>query len=182
MTREEVGQSPEEIFDVVDECDVVIGRAARREIHRRGLRHRAIHIFWLRDDGQLCLQRRSYAKDNGPGLLSTSCAGHVDAGEDYLSAAVRELHEELGIAVSPAALSELDYAPCHADLGNEFVRTYLLRGNAAVTLAAFEVDAVLWRTPAEVEAWASVEPKLFATALRHLWRCPGIRRALGRLA
>jgi len=91
MNTREVGQSPDEIFDVVDEQDQVIGREFRREIHRRGLRHRAIHIFWLRGDGQLCLQRRSYAKDNCPGLLSTSCAGHVDSGEDYLTAAVREL-------------------------------------------------------------------------------------------
>ena len=59
MSLREVGQSPDEIFDVVDEHDRVIGREYRRDIHRRGLRHRAIHIFWLRGDGQLCLQRRS---------------------------------------------------------------------------------------------------------------------------
>ena len=79
--RKEVGQSPDEVFDLVDENDVVIGALPRSEIHRQHLRHRAIHIFWLRGDGQLCLQRRSYAKDNCPGLISTSCAGHVDSGE-----------------------------------------------------------------------------------------------------
>ena len=134
MSLREVGQSPDEIFDVVDEHDRVIGREFRREIHRRSLRHRAIHIFWLRSDGQLCLQRRSYAKDNCPGLLSTSCAGHVDSGEGYQTAAVRELGEELGVAVPSAALREIDYAPCHPDLGHEFVRSYLLRGDFAVRL------------------------------------------------
>ena len=79
MSQSEVGQSPDEVFDVVDARDVVVGQEFRREIHRRGLLHRAIHIFWLRGDGQLCLQRRSYAKDNCPGLLSSSCAGHVDS-------------------------------------------------------------------------------------------------------
>lgn len=179
MSRREVGQSPDEVFDVVDEHDVVVGRAYRREIHRRGLLHRAIHIFWLRADGQLCLQRRSYAKDNCPGLLSSSCAGHVDAGEDYLAAAVRELREELGVTVSPAALSEVDYAPWHAELGNEFVRSYVLRGEHRTTLAAFEVDSLLWRTPAEVEAWARSQPEVFATPLTHLFRRTGVRRALG---
>ena len=48
MSHHEVGQSPDEIFDIVDERDVVVGREFRREIHRRGLLHRAIHIFWLR--------------------------------------------------------------------------------------------------------------------------------------
>lgn len=178
LTRE-VGQSPDEIFDVVDGRDVVVGREFRREIHRRGLLHRAIHIFWLRGDGQLCLQRRSYAKDNCPGLLSSSCAGHVDAGEDYLTAAVRELGEELGIRVDPAMLREVDYAPWHADLGNEFVRSYLLQGDFPTRLAAFEVDSLLWRTPRETESWAQAEPHAFAKPLGHLLRRHAVRAALG---
>lgn len=179
MSLREVGQSPDEVFDVVDENDRVVGREFRREIHRRALRHRAVHIFWLRGDGSLCLQRRSYAKDNSPGLLSTSCAGHVDAGEDYLGAAVRELREELGVEVPPASLAEIDYAPCHPDLGHEFVRSYLLRGDFGVTLAEFEVESVLWRRPSETAAWAAAEPAAFATPLRHLLARPAIRRALG---
>lgn len=175
----EVGQSPDEIFDVVDGRDVVIGREFRREIHRRGLLHRAIHIFWLRDDGQLCLQRRSYAKDNCPGMLSSSCAGHVDSGEDYRPAAVRELREELGISVDAGQLQEIDYAPWHPDLGNEFVRSYLLRGRHQTTLAAFEVDSLVWRTPMEVEAWFRAEPDVFSSPLTHLFRRPAVRAALG---
>jgi len=182
MSQREVGQSPDEVFDVVDRNDVVVGREFRREIHRRGLLHRAIHIFWLRADGRLCLQRRSYAKDNCPGLLSSSCAGHVDSGESYLVAAVRELREELGVSVPPEALQEVDYAPWHAELGNEFVRSYVLRGDYPVTLAAFEVDSVLWRTPAETEAWAKTAPQLFATPLAHLLRRTEVRRALGLAA
>ena len=182
MRPREVGQSPDEVFDVVDQRDRVVGREFRQEIHRRGLLHRAIHIFWIRADGRLCLQRRSYAKDNCPGLLSSSCAGHVDAGEDYPGAAVRELREELGVDVPVAALREIDYAPWHAELGNEFVRSYLLRGDHPVTLAPFEVDSILWRTAAETEAWARSAPELFATPLAHLLRRPAARRALGLIA
>jgi len=175
----EVGQSPDEVFDVVDDRDRVVGRDYRREIHRRCLLHRAIHVFWLRDDGRLCLQRRSYAKDNCPGLLSSSCAGHVDSGEGYHAAAVRELREELGISVAPESLVEIDYAPWHAELGNEFVRSYLLRGGFPVRLAEFEVDSVIWRAPAEVEAWAQAEPAVFSSPLVHLLRRPAVRAALG---
>jgi 8-oxo-dGTP pyrophosphatase MutT (NUDIX family) len=103
----------------------------------------------------------------------------VDSGEDYLGAAVRELHEELGIVVPPASLLEVDYAPWHADLGNEFVRSYVLRGDYPTTLAEFEVDSLLWRTPAEVECWAQAEPAVFATPLSHLFRRRGVRHALG---
>jgi isopentenyldiphosphate isomerase len=179
MRPAEPGQSPDEVFDVVDDQDNVIGTAFRRDIHRRKLRHRAVHIFWLRPDGALSLQRRSYAKDNCPGQLSSSCAGHVDAGEDYHAAAVRELQEELGIAVGPAELTEIDYAPCHAELGHEFVRCYLLLGLHPVTLAEHEVDSLVWRTPREVEAWARRSPDLFASPLLHLLRRPKVRTALG---
>lgn len=179
MSHREVGQSPDERFDVVDDLDRVIGVATRGEIHRRRLRHRAVHIFWLRSDGQLCLQRRSFAKDNSPGELSSSCAGHVDAGESYAQAALRELREELGIRAQDGEMAEVDYAPAHAELGNEFVRSYLLRGDHATVLAEHEVDSLLWRTPAECESWAERSPGLFATPLLHLLRRDGVRLALG---
>lgn len=179
MSLREVGQSPDEVFDVVNERDVVVGREFRREIHRRGLLHRAVHIFWVRGDGRLCLQRRSYAKDKCPGLLSSSCAGHVDAGEDYHAAAVRELREELGISVAPAQLREIDYAPWHAALGNEFVRSYVLGGDHPTRLAQFEVDSLVWRTPRETEAWAKAEPSAFASPVSHLFGRPAVRAALG---
>ena len=177
--RREVGQSPDEVFDVVDARDQVIGALPRGEIHRQGLRHRAIHIFWVREDGSLCLQRRSYAKDNCPGQISTSCAGHVDSGEGYHAAAVRELREEVGLQVSPAALVEIDYAPCHEDLGHEFVRSYLLRGNHAPSISRSEVDSLLWRHPAELDDWMARFPDVFSLPLLHLYRRPAIRRALG---
>jgi isopentenyldiphosphate isomerase len=178
--NQEVGQSPDEVFDVVDAEDRVIGREFRGVIHRRGLLHRAVHLFWLRPDGLLGLQRRSFAKDNCPGQLSSSCAGHVDSGETYLAAAVRELAEELGVMVSPAELHEIDYAPQHADLGREFVRSYLLsRPAEPCRVAAFEVDSLVWRTPVETEAWVADQPELFSSPLIHLLARPGVRRALG---
>ncbi len=179
MKRPEVGQSPDEVFDVVDSLDRVIGSAYRRDIHRRGLLHRAVHIFWLRADGQLCLQRRSFAKDNCPGLLSSSCAGHVDSGEDYLTAAVRELREELGVVRTSASLQEIDYAPQHAELGHEFVRSYVLRSDHRVSLAHDEVDSLIWRTPTELLDWSERMPTIFATPLLHLLRRQSIRFALG---
>ncbi len=177
----EVGQSTDEIFDIVDAHDQVIGQGRRGVIHRDGLKHRAVHLFWWREDGLMCWQRRSFAKDNCPGLLSSACAGHVDAGETYEQAAYRELQEELGVALPPGALTEIDYVPAHADLGWEFVRCYLFRGTYPVRLALYEVDSILWRTPAEVEAWSRVQPAIFSTPVLHLLQRPGVRRALGLL-
>jgi isopentenyldiphosphate isomerase len=177
MSRD--AQSPDEVFDVVDASNRVVGRERRSVIHAKGLLHRAAHLLWLRDDGALCLQRRSYRKDSCPGLISTSCAGHLDAGEDYLAAMVRELREENGVRVEPAGLERIDAAPAHPDLGNEFVEVFLLRGDHPFRIHAPEVDALLWRSPAEADAWSRAQPGLFSTSFVHLMGRPAVRASLG---
>lgn len=176
--NKEYGQSPDELFDVVDENDNVLHPLSRHEIHKRHLRHRAIHIFWLNLTGELCLQRRSYAKDNSPGYLSSSCAGHVDSGEKYIEAAVREFREELGITIHSNDLHEIDYAPCHEQLGNEFVVSYLLKGDFTAHIFKPEVDSLLWRSPQQVVHWSQLQPKLFATPFLHLLSRDKILKAL----
>lgn len=90
-------QSPDEIFDVCDVEDRVIGQARRADVHARNLLHRAVHVWVFRSDGQLVTQRRSATKDQYPNTLTSSASGHLDHGEDYLTAAMRELGEELGL-------------------------------------------------------------------------------------
>src|SRR5512137_895073 len=93
----------EEIFDVVNERDEVVGRNTRAEVHRLGLMHRAVHILVFNRRGEIFLQKRSMLKDRQPGLWDSSASGHVDSGEDYDACAVRELREEIGL--------QLDVAP-----------------------------------------------------------------------
>ncbi len=90
----------EEIYDVVDMDNRVTGQATRKEIHKNNLLHRSVHIFVFNPQGDLYLQKRALTKDENPGYWDTSCAGHLDTGEDYLTAANRELMEELSIAES----------------------------------------------------------------------------------
>src|SRR4051812_18180622 len=87
----------EEIFDVVDEDDRVIGQAPRSEVHARGLLHRAASVFVFNRDGQLLLQKRSATKDEFPGCWTSSASGHLSAGESYDESAPREMREEIGI-------------------------------------------------------------------------------------
>jgi 8-oxo-dGTP diphosphatase len=55
----------------------------------------------LRSDGLLLLMRRA-GSGYRDGTLALP-AGHLDGGEDVVSALVRELREELGIAADPAS-------------------------------------------------------------------------------
>ena len=85
-----------EYFDIVDECDKVIGKASRDKCHKDGLLHRGIYIIITNSKKEILLQKRSMKKDLYPGLWTTSVSGHVDCGESYEKAAHREMKEEIG--------------------------------------------------------------------------------------
>src|ERR1039457_539455 len=110
----------EEIFDVVNERDEVVGQNTRREVHARGLWHRAVHVLVFNAHGEVFLQKRSMKKDRQPGAWDSSCSGHVDSGENYDETAVRELREELGLRVS-ASLPKLFKIDACAETDAEFV-------------------------------------------------------------
>jgi len=88
----------EEIFDVVNDRDEVIGRASRSEVHARGLLHRAAHVLVFNARGQAFLQKRSMLKDRQPGVWDSSASGHLSSGESCDVCAVREVREELGVS------------------------------------------------------------------------------------
>lgn len=52
----------------------------------------------------MLLQKRSMNKDSFPGKFDTSSAGHIQAGDEPLESALRELGEELGIQATPEQL------------------------------------------------------------------------------
>lgn len=75
----------------VDENDRELGIITRKEAHREGLLHRVVVVYVFDEEGNILIQERA------DGRLDHSSAGHVDPGETYLEAAMRELGEELGI-------------------------------------------------------------------------------------
>jgi isopentenyldiphosphate isomerase len=159
----------DEWFDVVDEEDRVIGRALRADVHRRGLRHRAVHVLVWDDSGRLFLQKRSMRKDSAPGAWDSSASGHVDGGEDYEACAPRELREELGWVPS-RELQLLARLPACAELGQEFVRVYRAAWDGReFVLNRDELETGAWFTPAEIEAGMARAPESYARSFRFIW-------------
>ncbi len=160
-------QDAGEVLDVVNEADEVTGSGRRDEIHRDGLRHRAVHAFVFNRKGELLLQRRSAAKDNHPGLWDSSAAGHLDSGENYAGAVVRELEEELGIReVGVVRCGVLEASELN---GMEHVHLYLARWDGNPDFPCSEVDAVLWMPVEEAGAWLAARPMDFAPGFRMCW-------------
>ncbi|HVS51110.1 MAG TPA: NUDIX domain-containing protein [Opitutaceae bacterium] len=158
----------EEWFDVVNERDEPIGRALRREVHARGLWHRAVHVLVFDAAGRVFLQKRSMKKDLSPGLWDSSCSGHLDAGEDYDRAAVRELAEEIGVRVSVAPARWFRINAC-AETGWEFVWVYRLRHEGPFVLHPEEIERGEWAAPAEVTRTMAAQPEKYCPSFKLLW-------------
>ena len=162
--------SVDERFDIVDASDQVIGSAPRSEIHARGLLHRAVHLWLYDPTGRILLQRRSLSKDREPGKWTSSVSGHVNAGEDYDVAMLREIPEEIGVASeSCEGFKRLRYFPACRETDQEFVLLYRAVHAGPFQPNPSEVAGLEWFSPDELEAKIKKEPQQFSSCLLHLW-------------
>jgi isopentenyl-diphosphate delta-isomerase type 1 len=169
-------QRADEIFDVVNERDEVVGQRIRREVHRLGLKHRAVHVLVFNQRGEVFLQKRSMKKDTFPGAWDSSASGHLDSGEDYDACAIRELREEIGLVMkqAPTRLFKLE---ARAETGQEFVWVYRQEAEGPFVLHPEEIETGGWFAPEKVTAWMAEKPEDFASALLFLWKriCEGLK-------
>ncbi|MFG2950534.1 NUDIX hydrolase [Streptomyces adustus] len=91
----------DEILDIVDENDRVVGRSPRGEAYAQGLRHRCVFVQARDAAGRLFVHRRTPTKLVFPSLYDMFVGGVVGAGEAYDDAALREAEEELGVSGLP---------------------------------------------------------------------------------
>ncbi len=160
----------DEQLDVLDENGLPSGRTkGRRDVHRDGDWHRAIHIWVVREERLVVLQRRAFTKDLEPGKLDVSVGGHYRAGELFIDG-LREAHEEIGLTLRPGQLEYLGTARSErfypaADLpmvDREFQEVYVVRDDRPLeeyVLAVDEVEA-LYEVPVEkaIELFAHGSP------------------------
>jgi isopentenyldiphosphate isomerase len=91
----------DELVDIVDTDDRVIGVATRAEMRARNLRHRCAEIAVLNPAGEIYVHRRTDTKDVYPGMYDMVVGGVLASGESWDEGAARELAEETGIVGPP---------------------------------------------------------------------------------
>lgn len=90
--------SPDETVSLVDRTGREVGTAPRALVRRDNLLHAATAVLVRNREGGIYLHRRSADKDWAPSFHDCAAGGVLQAGEDPVEAARRELAEELGIA------------------------------------------------------------------------------------
>lgn len=160
----------DEILDIVDDNNNIIGQASRLEVHQKNLKHRSAHVFVIHN-GDVFLQLRAPNKAQFPNLWDTSSAGHLDSGESYIDSAVRELNEELGIKAKTSDLQEVGALPATKENGYEFVKIYILnlKQKPKLELAYNEITTGGWFSIEHVNKWLKVHPESFAGGFNTIW-------------
>lgn len=141
----------DEILDLVDDNDSVIGRIRRGDMNtlvpRGGKYVRAADIFIMRSDGKIWVPVRGMHKSIAPGGLDFSVGGHVASNETYEETAVRELSEEAGITVNS---NELELIAIIAPRERHHSHLYLLRTDTEPSLS-YEHTSGNWMNPDELQ-------------------------------
>jgi len=154
---------PDELLDVVNDDDLVIGREMRSVVHRRGLQHRGVHVFLFSHDGRLLVQRRSKDRAASPSLLDCSVSEHVQAGEDYMTAAFRGMKEELGLKaaeIREIVSFRMNYGPNDNEISRifqGFISPVLVHFDPVEIegIAYYSLDELLERMEAGEEAFCT---------------------------
>lgn len=152
------------------DADGLLKPMDKLEVHRRGLRHKAISVFVL-DGTRVLLQKRAAGKYHTPGLWTNTCCTHPHWDEDDLACAYRRLRQEMGIdRLLLVPLVDLEY---RADVGgglteHEMVRLFLARARPDLTLDPdpAEVAAVRWADLHDLAADVRRDPGAYTPWLR----------------
>lgn len=166
----------EELFDVVDEHDRVIGRAPRSRVHAEHWLHRAVHIFVFNTRGELLVHKRSANKDECPLLYTSSASGHLHAGEDYWPSAERELEEELGLT-SP--LEFLQKFPGGPEMSYEHSALYRTVTDSPPAFDPDEIESGEFLPLDRIAQWVESRPEEFTPCFRTLFRWYWIKHSEG---
>ena len=158
-----------EIFDIVDEHDEVIGSASREEVHRKGLKHRSVHLLVFNRKGEVLLQKRSMQKDTFPDTWDSTVSGHVDSGEDYDQSVIRESIEEMGIEFDSVPEKMFKITACE-ETGQEFCWIYRHHHDGPCSPNEDEISEARWFSPEELENLPLQDSSIFSPAFSLIWR------------
>jgi isopentenyldiphosphate isomerase len=157
-----------ELITFVDAQDNVIGSGTRQEAWRTGAWHRLVRVFLFNAAGEILIARRS-ALSSSPLKWNDSCAGHVDAGETYDAAALRELEEEIGVSgVALSTVTKLRHTDQNEPhkLRNRFHMIYTGAYNGSIRPNPAEVSEARWIPPKELMGWMRRAPNDFMEGFR----------------
>lgn len=134
----------EEMLDIINENDEVIGTATREECHKDPkLMHRTVHFtLFNKVDGRILITRRSVKKAHDGGKIAF-LGEHILSGESYFDALKRGVKEELGVDINDGI--EFAHKIFQYDTQTELVRFFVgFYDKNNISYDKEEIDEAKW--------------------------------------
>ncbi len=166
------GSTDHDPIVLVDAHDVPLGVAPKIEVHRRGLKHRAISVLIRNRAGEMLLHRRHPAKYHSGGLWTNACCSHPRPDETVADAAHRRLAEEMGIRckVEPLFIAQYRAAVSNGYIEDELVHVFGATYEGPIAPDPAEVEEWKWISSRDLSADLSLRPELYTIWFRHYLR------------
>ncbi|WP_158838229.1 NUDIX hydrolase [Polaribacter sp. L3A8] len=141
----------DELIDILTPEGKPTGKTAlKSEAHKNGWFHATVHVWLFTSDEKIVLQKRALTKKVFPGMWDISVAGHVGAGEHIITAAKREVLEEIGLQLTEKDLIKIGtriHQVTHANgiIDNEHHHVFIAELKVSIstlTIQKEEVDAI----------------------------------------
>lgn len=134
----------------MNEQDEVVGVISREDAWAKRLPVRVVNAFLVNSRGELWIPRRTTSKRMFPNCLDMSVGGHVESGEDYLTAFRRETQEELNLDLDSVKWQEIAYFSPFATPLSAFMRVYEIHTDKAPVYNPNDFSEAFWLTPQQV--------------------------------
>lgn len=142
--------SVDEILDLVDENDNVVGTVMRSEVYLRDFKNiRVINVFVINSKGEIWFPRRVANKKYFPLSLDFSVGGHVGSGETYKDALKHETRDEVNIDIEKVPYKFLGKLTPHENNVSAFMKVYEIRSNEVPNYNKKDFCEYFWLTPKE---------------------------------
>lgn len=165
---------------IVDKDDNLIGSGEKSAVYQMGSIHRLIRIILINDKGEILLQWRSAKEDTSPNMWDQSVGGHVDEGEDYMTAAKRELKEELGVTNVDLVMVDKYFTEYFAGdrTIKRFNAVFVGKYSGEFVLQKEEVDLVEWFDLDKLPEFIEEKPEDFTAGLKGILKNQSILDSL----
>jgi isopentenyldiphosphate isomerase len=134
-----VAAAGDERVEVVDADGTVVDIVSRQEMRTRRLRHRTVFVMVQSTDGRVLVHQRSPDKDIWPSWWDMAVGGVVGLGEDWDTAARREVEEEIGVVADPQPIDNGELAVYEDDMVSLVGRRYRVVHDGPFTFTDGEV-------------------------------------------
>lgn len=167
-----VGSNDYEPIILVDADDVPQGVAPKIEVHRLGLRHRALSVLVRDRTGNMLVHRRNLAKYHSGGLWTNACCSHPRPDEPPAEAAHRRLAEEMGVRceVKPLFTAHYRAAVSNGYIEDEVVHAFGGTYEGSVVPDPAEVSEWKWMPFSALADDLARQPELYTVWFRHYFR------------